>query len=135
MSEALIRQNIETRLKAWADGLSLQTVFENVQTTPPASLYLRGTLLPAPTEDESLAGTLPSYSGVYQIDVVGLAGVGSKAVDDAVAGLRTVFVNANRQLLTGLTLVQTSPLQVSQGLPEDGRYLVPTRLSYRADPR
>ena len=136
MSEARIRKNFESRLKAVMSAnqaLIAGIEFENARFTTPAGLYLRATLLPAPAEDDSLGADHTIFSGVFQIDVCSPVGTGAQASEDVIALLRKAFPTGDIRTMAGLELRQLTPLQVRTAFQDDDRYIVPTRLSYRAD--
>lgn len=137
MSDRLIRQLFEARLKTWADARApaLPVAFENVTFTPPAngSTYLRAFLLPADTTSRDLAGDNRNRSGVFQINIVAPIGTGPGAAEGIAAELEALFP-MNLLLTSGtFQVLQTSPVRKRRGITEDARYTVPVDFEYQSD--
>lgn len=83
MSNAVIRAELETRLKTWADAQSPQVpiAFQNVSFTKPAGPYLEAYLIPNATLNKELSGSRKTYIGLFQINCWAPKGTGMGQVE------------------------------------------------------
>ena len=135
MSQARIRQAIETKLKTWAAAQSpaVLVAYENVKFTPTAALYVRGFMLPAQTLTRDIGRVNRRYDGLYQISIVAPSGVGPGAAEAVVASLAAYFPPATSIVVSGLRVFILEPLSPSPPIQEGDRYVIPCTLIYRAD--
>lgn len=136
MSTKAVRVILESRLASWAAGRStpLRVAYENVPFTPVAGeTYLRAWLLPAQTTAEDLAGSLRTYRGVFQIDIVRPINGGAGPALDIAADLNTQFPVNGRYISGAVTVQVISPASAGPGLQEENAYVVPVSFEYRAD--
>ena len=134
MSQKQVRAIYETRLATWAAARApaLPIVYENDPLTPPATTYLRAFLLPADTTSEDLAGTLRTYGGIFQVNVVAPINTGPGAAAAIGDELAALFV-LNARLTGGVTVQQITPTTVAGALQDADRYTIPVYFSYRSD--
>ena len=140
MSDAIIRQILEGRLKTWADARSpaLKVAWQNKKFDPPSTTYLRAFLLPARTRSLDVAGKHRVYTGVFQVDIVTPANAGSADPGSITAELDTLFPVVNgdgggRYTASGITVSVTLPITQGSALPGTGTSITPTYFQYRAD--
>lgn len=144
MSDAIIRQLYETRLKTavaargdlFVSEKAIQ--FENEDFDPPNNqraednIYLRSFLLPA-EKSVSYGGDITTYRGVFQVSVVLPKNLGNALAQTITDWLDDLFP-VNLILTDGAFSVQImTPLVVGPGIPGDTAYTVPTSFAYRAD--
>lgn len=133
MSQSIIRQLLESRLKTWADAEPIQVAWENVNFDPPSASYLKAYVIPAPTTSDDLKGDHRNYTGVFQVSVVGMKGnsaIPVEAIAEDIAALYPV----NLQLTSGGVTVQIiTPMSIAQAIQEPDRYTIPVSCTYRAD--
>lgn len=140
MSDFLIRQLFEQRLKTWAELNQLPLQLENqIFDAPNApdqrdNAYLRAFLLKAATVSSDIEGIHRGYSGVFQIDIVTARGIGPAQAEGIADQLSGLFPN-NLTLThdSGFKVQIISPLRKRTGLPGDTTWTMPTDFAYRAD--
>ncbi|AKJ28840.1 DUF4128 domain-containing protein [Caldimonas brevitalea] len=135
MSQALIRQAFETRLKTWADAQApaIPIAWQNVTMTPPAGRYLRAFLLPASTGSDDLAGEHRVFRGLFQVTVVTPIGTGPGQAEQLAGQLDLLFPLTEPLAVGGLLVYLTSPMSAGPAIQEPDRYAVPVSAGYRAD--
>jgi len=133
MSRKAIRAAIETRLGDWAAGVDYPVAWENAAFTPPASVWLAFTLLPADTRGTDLGGTLVEYRGVAQIDVAVPSGNGPKLAEEIIGELETLFPPDTYLDADGVSVIVLTPLSSGPGRADASHYIVPCSFTYRAD--
>lgn len=130
MIELLIRQALEGRLDPWAESKDLCVQHENETFEPPAGkLYLRATVLFAPAVENDAVAEV-AHAGIFQIDVMGVAGVGAEETGKVIAGLRKLFPLDLILPAGQYQLMQRSPLRVGPAITDTDRYMVPTSLQF-----
>lgn len=136
MTEKQIRALLEARLKTWATSRTpaLPVAFENATFAPPADTYLRCYVLSGNTESVDLEGKHRGRIGVFQIDVVGMPGIGAGLVEGIVGELDTLFPNNLRLPGGSVQSVQVvSPVSKAANLSDPDRYIASVSLTYRDD--
>lgn len=135
MSQRLIRAAYEGRLNTWAAARTpaLSIAWQNKPFTPvTGTAYLRAFLLPATTNAPDLAGSLRTYSGVFQINVVAPLNTGPGSAEGIAEELAALFV-MNARLTNTVTVQQVTPCSIAPALQDDTNYTVPVSFQYRAD--
>lgn len=135
MSDRLVRQLYEARLKTWMDARSpsLPIAWENVDFTPPQTgAYLRAFVLRAETTSQDLAGAMRNRQGLFQINIVCPTGNGPGSAEAIAAEIEALFPNNLRLTNGGFFVQSVSPLRVRPALVDD-RYTVPVDFQWRAD--
>jgi hypothetical protein len=135
MSEKIIRQLIETRLKVWAAARvpALPVAVENNALAVPTSIYLRMSLLRAPTVSKSLEGEHRARVGICQVSIVCINGTGAD-VGDGIAGELDLLFPNNLRLTQGAVTVQVvKPVSVAVANNDLNRFTIPVSFTYRSD--
>ena len=118
-----IASALAARLGAWADAEGISVAWDNVPFTPPANeMYLAVHDMPVTPRTIDLGLRCRTYSGVYQINVVALAG-------------RVAELFPEGQEIAGkdFTCWISSAPAIFRGVPSPVSYTVPVSLNYRAD--
>ena len=133
MSDKTIRAALEGRLATWAATQPLTVQYQNAPIAQPSGTYLRAWYIPANRGSKDVAGTHVLYSGIFQIDVVGVENVGTGAVSIVVENIAGQFPNSLSLSASGLTIRTTGPASPKVGEYEQGRYVVKVSIPYRCD--
>lgn len=133
MSQAAIRAALEGRLNTFATAQGLSVTWENVPGSQPEGIYLRASLLPAPTSSDDLAGAHRSYRGVFQVLVTAPINKGAGAAEAIADLLATEFVMNLRLAASSFTVQVIRPTSAAPALQSESRYTVPVSIYYRAD--
>src|SRR5471032_744732 len=107
MSHAIIASIYEAKLIAWnaARSEKLKIVFENTAYTPTAGeTYLRAFTIPGDTASNTLGGDHRLYTGVFQVNIIALAGTGKAKTNPISSELTTLFPLYARDSKGGLTV-------------------------------
>ena len=136
MSNKLIRNLLENRLKTWAAARTpaIRVAYQDAPFTPnPGETYLECFHLPATTDSQDLAGTHKLYQGIWQVTIVKPKGKGlpaALAIEDELAAL---YPN-NLKLTSGsFDLFIRSPMGSGPALTDELNARVPVSCQYRAD--
>ena len=130
MSNVLIRQAFETRLKTWADANSVQVAWENVEFDPTTDLaYAQPIILPVSTKDLFLDQTGRDRTGIFQVNLSMPLGTGAGAVTALVDSLDTAFAGSFTQ--GSIRVTRITPMHPAPPLPVADRYVVPVSAEYR----
>jgi hypothetical protein len=136
VSNHLCRAAIETRLSTWAQDrpVPLRIAYENVEFKPTnGEVYLRVFLLPATTGSSDLEGSMRTFSGVYQMNVVTPINGGPGVAESIAAEIEALFP-LNLRIPSGDLVVQVvSPVTAAKGGQDDVSFVVPVSFQYRAD--
>jgi hypothetical protein len=133
MTQAIIREAFETRLKTWADARTpaLPYAWENVPFTPTAGArYVRATLLPAPTLSATLDRGHRNYRGIFQVSFHMPVGIGAGAFESLLASLDSTFAASFTQ--DGVLVYLTKPFSAAPAIQDKDRYVVPVSCEYAA---
>lgn len=137
MSQRRIRQLLEDRLATWAAGRAtpLSVAWENVPFDPPAGVYLRAFLLPAPTLSQTLDGAHRQYTGVFQVSIIAPRNGGPGVAEGIASELDTLFPNNLRLTIANpaFAVQIISPMSIAGAIQEPDRYTLPVSCQYRAD--
>lgn len=130
MSNTLIRQAFETRLKTWADANGLAVAWENVEFDPTTDQpFVQPMILPVSTKDLFLDQTGRDRRGIFQVNLSMPLGTGSKDVTALVDSLDAAFAGSFVQ--GAITVTRLSPMHPAPALPVANRYVVPVSAEYR----
>lgn len=132
MSQALIREILESRLKTWADTNGHAVAWENAES-PASPPFLRCFLLPAPTQSEDLKGDHRLYTGIFQVSVVRVRNETAYKGEIIAAELEALFPKNLRITHDGLTVQVWTPVTAARAIQEDDRYTIPVSFQYRCD--
>ena len=111
--KAVIRAAFEKTLADWAaaQAPAIPVAYENVAFKPPATgPYLRCFLLPAETVDNTMAGQLNEYRGLFQVNVVCTACTGPTDAEFITAGIAALYPAKSRMTFAGLTVMVATPM-------------------------
>ncbi len=131
MSLTAIRAALETAL----DGLSpaLATAWENVAFTPAEGTpYQRVTLVMATPDDREIGGRHVEM-GFLQIDLCYPQGDGGGAVAARASLIKTAFRKGTSLTAAGVMVLVTNTPQALAARVEAERYVLPVRISFRAE--
>lgn len=123
-----VRTALVTHLAGWVSAQNLPVAWENQAFTPPAGTFLRAFLLPAGRSALSLCDI--EEAGVLQVSIYVKRDTGTGPVTALAESLCAHFAPAQ---YAGFQI--QSPPFYAQGLnTDDGRYLLPVSIFYRAIP-
>lgn len=94
MSNSIIRAELETRLKTWADAQvpKIPIAFEGVGFTKPTSgVYLEPFLLPSATMNNTVAGSRITRYGMFHVNCWALSGKGMREVETLAQSIVDLF--------------------------------------------
>lgn len=133
--KAVIRAAFEKTLADWAAAQTpaIPVAYENVAFKPPAvGPYLRCFLLPTDTVDNTLAGQLSEYRGLFQVNVVCPAGTGPTDAEAITAGISALYPAKSRMTFAGLTVMVATPMRERPALQNVATYTIPMDCRYAA---
>jgi hypothetical protein len=132
MSNAVIRAELETRLKAWADAQipEVPIAFQNVPFTKPTGPYLEAILMPNGTFNKELSGTRKTYIGIFQVNCWAPSGKGMGQVEALSQSVVNLFPILPK---SGAVSIEQTPT-AEKPLPDDsGWVIVPVTIKYRME--
>lgn len=131
MSNKIIRAELETRLKVWADAQTpkIPVAFEGVTFTKPTDgVYLATFLLPTETIDVDVSATRKRRIGIFQINCWARAGKGMGQVETLAQNIIDLFPIIPK---VGTVSVERTPY-ANDAIPDDsGWMIVPVTVEYR----
>ncbi len=130
MSE-VIMQAMNERVSVFASSKGMPVAYENDLFTPPSGPYLRAFLLPSQTVAAAVGvNAYNTHRGHYQVDAVYPANEGWGPCAEMAEDVRQYFKRGTRLLTNALVIdgAYTGP-----GWREEGRYIIPVTVSYRAE--
>lgn len=134
MSNAVIRAELEARLKAWADSQTpeVKVAWENIHFTKPAegSLWLEPILVPNDTMNKELSTKRKTYLGIFQINCWAPSGKGMGQVEKLAQSLIDLFPVLPK---TGLVSIEKTPTAEKPLLDNSGWVIVPVTIQYRME--
>ena len=133
--KSTIRAAFEKKLADWAGAQTpkIPVAYENVAFTPPTNApYLRCFLLPADTVDNTVAGQLTEYKGLFQVNVVCPAGAGPSSAETLTTAISGLYPAKGRLTHSGKTVLIASPMRERPALQGTADYVIPMDCSYRA---
>ena len=134
MSKAIVRAAFELRLSTWAATQGLPLAFEAAPYTPTTGQsYLRGLLVPAPTQDPSLGAIHRRYVGDYQVSIYTPDGAGPGASQAIEAGIEALFPRGLGMTQAGHVIANERPPWPTTLVPRDGWIHTPVSIRYRLD--
>lgn len=122
----------ETKVGGSLEGMRL--AYDNVKFVPKTNeLYLALHLMPVDTFSDTLnARDHTGILGLFQVKVIDGSASATGVSDDVVAALNDIFI-ADKVYGEGFKVQIITPLKVSEGKAQDGRWSVPCYFEYRAD--
>lgn len=131
----IIRAAFERTLADWAAAQTpaIPVAFENVAFKPPATgPYLRCFLLPADTVDNTMAGQLSEYRGLFQVNVVCPAGTGPTAAEALTAAIAALYPARGRLSYSGKAVLIATPMRERPAMQDTSTYTIPMDCRYMA---
>lgn len=131
MSDLIIRSELETRLKTWADAQVPKVLIssEGVPFTKPTDgVFLEAFLLPSATLNPEVSGVRKRQLGIFQVNCWAKSGKGMKAVEQLaqnVIDLYPLFPKA------GNVSIEQTPNAEPSILDTSGWIVVPVTIKYR----
>jgi hypothetical protein len=128
---ANISSALDARLNTLAS--SPPVAWQNITYTPLSGvLYLRPTLLPAPTQQAGLGDNgLDEYQGIYQIDIFAAVG-GGRGTAEAKADLISDHFKRGTSLVSSGTYVRLRDVSRSAGVVDGDRFAISISIKYMA---
>lgn len=135
MSHSRVRNLLATKTTEYATTKGLRVSYENYKLYPEADeTYLETYTIPAPTITRTLNGDHKEFIGIYQIKIIVGSGVATSLSDEIVEELQLTFtVDSTYTDTSGFTVQVISPVSIAQGKVQDGKWVIPCSLEYRAD--
>ncbi len=132
MSLAAIQTAFNTKLQTFSTANSIGVAYENVDVEfAPSVSFLRAYLMPANTVASALGTSAYNrHRGVFQVDCVYIAGQGWGACAAMAELVRVAFKRGTKLDSNKITIESAS---VAKGIRQDGRYIIPVSINYRAD--
>lgn len=134
-NQALVRAVLEQRLHAWNASLPepLAIVSQNDRVTP-GETYLAVYLLPIDRRSQDLEGIHRVYEGIFQINIITLAGEGPGQAEDLIEQLDTLYpVNLRLTGEGGVVIQVMTPMAPGGSIPESNAYTQPVSCRVRSD--
>jgi hypothetical protein len=131
MSNSIIRAELETRLKAWADAQvpKVPIAFEGVSFTKPNDgVFLEAFLIPSITLDTAVDGSRQRLLGMFQVNCWARSGKGMRQVEALAQSIINLFPLLPK---TGAVSIEKTPNAESHILDSAGWIIVPVTISYR----
>lgn len=131
MSNSIIRAELETRLKAWADAQvpKVPIAFEGVSFTKPTDgVFLEAYLIPNLTLDTAVDGTRQRHLGIFQVNCWARSGKGMRQVEALAQNIINLFPLLPK---SGMVSIEKTPNAESHLLDPSGWIIVPVTVSYR----
>jgi hypothetical protein len=133
MSNKIIRAELETRLKTWADAQNpkVPIAFEGASfTKPSAGQFLEPILIPNITLNREVSGTRKTLIGLFQVNCWAKAGSGMGAAEQLAQSVIDLFPLLPK---TGLVSIEKTPY-ASAPMPDSAGWLViPVTIQYRME--
>ena len=131
MSGYSIMAAFNNSLSSFAASQGVSVAYENVSFTPPNDTpYLRSHLLPSETVASALGTSAYNrHRGYFQVDAV-------YPINDGWGACATMAEAIRKQFKRGTTLAGNITVErsyVLPGLRDEGRYVIPVVIHYRAD--
>lgn len=135
MSQAKVRNLFQKAVSDYATTKNIRVAFDNVKFTPQANeTYLVCHLIPSSAATETLSGDHKRFLGVFQITIVTASGTATAKSDEIASELQDIFTIYKRYTdSTNFTVTVMTPLNVPEGKVQNGGWIVPCYLNYRAD--
>lgn len=132
-SDEIILQSFETALSEAAAGLDV--AYMNVRLNQdPDAIYLEAHNLPAGANGVTLGDGHVRKVGIYQVTVVGLAGVGMAGINAVAARIESAFPRGMAVYSDETTRVLiTEPMSTGPLIPDGPRVRLPLSIEYQAD--
>lgn len=131
MSNKIIRAELETRLKAWADAQvpKIPVAFEGVSFTKPTSgPFIECFLLPSATLDSNVSATRKTRLGIFHVNVWAQSGKGMGQVESLAQSIVELFPILPK---TGTVSIERTPFAGDHQDDIAGWLIIPVTIQYR----
>lgn len=131
MSNSVIRAELETKLKAWADAQipKVPVAFENLPFTKPTNgVFIEAYLIPNDTIDVDVSGNSKRYIGIFQVNCWAKSGNGMKQVEALAQNIISLFPMLPK---AGSVSIEGTPQAARSILDSSGWTVVPVTIKYR----
>lgn len=131
MSNSIVRAELETRLKTWAEAQSpkVPIAFENVPFTKPTDgVFVEAILIPNITLDANVAADRQTLMGIFQVNCWARSGKGMGEVErlaNSIIGLYPILPK------TGNVSIEKTPYVESSIQDTSGWVISPVTIMYR----
>lgn len=135
MSNSIIRAELATKLKTWADAQDppIAIAFENVPFTKPGNPgvpFLETNLLPNFTSNNEVSGSRKTYIGIFQVNCWGLYGNGMRKVETMAESIVNLYPLLPK---SGPVSIEQTPSVEKPILDTTGWVIVPVTIKYRME--
>jgi hypothetical protein len=131
MSQYTIRQEIESKLKSWADSQypKLPIAFENVSFEKPTSDWLELVFMPSVTINPTVAASRATLYGMFQINIYTKQDTGTKRSEQLAESIIKLFPVVPK---TGTVSIEQTG-SVMNPLYDSQWRILPLRFRYRQE--
>lgn len=132
MSNKIIRAELETRLKTWADAQNprLPIAFQNAAFTKPNGPYLEAYLLPNATLNKTVDGKRKTYMGIFQVNCWYPSGKGMGPVEQIAQDIVNLYPMLPK---IGAVSIEKTPDAEGPEWDTSGWVIVPVVIHYRME--
>lgn len=128
-----IESELDAIIGVWADSQKIPIALDNIEFKPPdEGFYLTVHNMPATTYSVDLAGQSKVLPGIYQINVVALAGTGKKKAKALASKIASVFPEGRELSGSDFTGWVMSEPSIYAGITTRTNYTIPISINYRA---
>jgi hypothetical protein len=131
MSNIIIRSELESRLKAWADAQvpKVPIAFEGMAFTKPADgVFLEPTLVPSITLDVDVSAKRKRRYGIFNVNCWAKSGTGMRQVETLAQGIVDAFPIYPK---VGAVSIESTPFVHGHENDASGWLIVPVTIQYR----
>lgn len=132
MSNAVIRAELEARLKTWADAQTpkVPVAFQGAPFTKPADgTFLEAFLLPNDTLNKELSGSRKTYIGLFQVNCWARSGKGMGEVERLAQNVIGIYPMLPK---SGAVSIEKTP-HAEKSILDSGWVIVPVTIQYRME--
>lgn len=91
MTQRTIRQEVETKVKAWASSKGIALALENVPFTKPDTTWIQLYIIPATTVNPTVNAKRATMFGFLQFNIYTKDGIGTKASEELAQEIIDLF--------------------------------------------
>lgn len=135
MSNSVIRLELATRLKDWADAQDppIEIAFQNVPFEKPGNPpvpFLESLFIPNTTLQKELSGSRKTYMGIYQVNVWAGYGRGMRQAEDIAQAIINLYPMLPK---SGAVSIESTPTAEKPLWDTTGWVIVPVTIKYRME--
>ena len=131
MSQAIVRQELESRLVTWAATQTpvVKLAIENTPFVKPTdyTTFIENFIVPSFTQDVTVDGTRRRYLGILQLNIWTKDGEGSGKTERIIDSLVSTFKVVPK---TGVVSIEKTP-SASRAITTEGWRITPFTINYR----